>query len=82
MDGGDDPPKRNPLALDLGLTIEIVDHYKRSNCAYYERCLDQAADEGWQQFHCKACNAFVKVTDDRSELILARKLLVAIEGNN
>lgn len=81
MDGGE-PPKRNPLALDLSLTIEIVDHYKRSDCLYYERCLDQAADEGWQQFHCKACNAFVKIVDDRSELILARRLIVAIEGNN
>lgn len=81
MDGGD-PPKRNPRVLDLGLTIEIVDQYKRSDCAFYERCLDQAAEQGWQQFHCKSCNAFVKRTEDRSDLILARRLLVAIEGNN
>jgi hypothetical protein len=82
MEGGDDPPKRNPLVLDLGLTIEIVDHYKRSDCGYYERCLDQAAASGWQQFHCKNCNAYVERTEDRSDLILARRLLAAIEGNN
>jgi hypothetical protein len=78
-----DAPTRNPTPLDLMLSIESVDTYKRSNCRFYERCLDFAAQRGWQQFHCNHCQAFLKIEDDHADLILARRLLpVIIDGNN
>jgi len=64
----------NPQELDENLTIEGVERYKRHDCRRYVKCLDVAADAGWQQFHCNACNAYEAIpkNDDPLQTALAR----------
>lgn len=63
----------NPRELDLVLTMDGVDHYKRYDCRRYAKCLDVAADAGWQQFHCNDCNAYVPLpTDDPTRKFFGR----------
>lgn len=73
---------RNPMPIDLSLSIESVDNYKRSDCRLYEQCMNQAAEENWPQFHCNACQAYVKIEDDHEALILGRKLLTIFGNEN
>lgn len=69
----------NPQELDETLTIEGVERYKRHDCRRYVKCLDVAADAGWQQFHCNACNAYEQIPrDDPSQRVftqIGRKLI-------
>jgi hypothetical protein len=63
----------NPVELDLMLTIDGVDAYKRYDCRTYVKCLDVAADAGWDQFHCNDCTAYVPIPkDDPSRRLFAR----------
>jgi hypothetical protein len=63
----------NPCELDLVLTSEGVDAYKRYDCRTYVKCLDVAADRGWQQFHCNDCTAYVAPpADDPSRALFGR----------
>ncbi len=49
---------RNPVPLLVKLTIRNVKKYKKISCAFYESCLNSAADDNWPQFHCRECNAY------------------------
>ena len=52
-----------PVPLDdslIVLTIDNVDDFKKSNCRYYERCMNHAAKKGWSQFQCRVCKIYVK----------------------
>ena len=63
----------NPVELDLMLTIDGVDGYKRYDCRTYVKCLDIAADAGWQQFHCNDCTVYVPIPkDDSSQVALVK----------
>jgi hypothetical protein len=63
----------NPQELDLMLTIDAVDEYKRYDCRGYSKCLDIAADASWDQFHCNNCKAYVALPkDDPSRRLFAR----------
>lgn len=71
----------NPQELDLMLTYDLVDDYKRYDCAAYAKCLDIAEDAGWQQFHCNACGAYVPLPkDDPSRKLFGRAGLVLIKN--
>ena len=43
---------------DPPLTLDNVERYKNSDCKHYEVCLDHAAKQGWNQFHCRSCKAY------------------------
>jgi hypothetical protein len=43
---------------DPPLTLDNVERYKKSDCKYYEQCLDHAAKSGWNQFHCRRCKVY------------------------
>lgn len=73
-------PHRNPLELDLALTSESVDNWKRSDCRFYLKCLDFAAEESWQQFHCNDCKAYVAVVTSSEERALAARLSMYFRG--
>jgi hypothetical protein len=63
----------DPQELDLMLTIDGVDMYKRYDCRVYTQCLDTAANAGWDQFHCNNCKAYVALPkDDPSRRLFAR----------
>jgi uncharacterized protein (DUF736 family) len=63
----------NPQELDLMLTIDAIDEYKRYDCRVYAKCLDVAADASWDQFHCNSCKAYVALPiDDPSRRLFAR----------
>lgn len=48
-----------PVLLDEPqLTLDNVERYKKSDCRYYDQCLDHAAKSGWDQFQCGACNIY------------------------
>lgn len=74
-------PRGNPCELDLMLTSESVDNYKRSDCRTYLKCLDMAADEGWQQFHCNNCRAYVAVVVGPEERALVARLSMYFRGD-
>lgn len=59
------PPKTengtaNPQLLEdpAQLYVDTVDLYKKSDCKYYEDCLEFAAKKGWSQFHCRSCDVY------------------------
>lgn len=63
----------NPCRLDVVLTMDGVDAYKRYDCQRYVKCLDVAEEEGWPQFHCNNCTAYVALPkDDPSRRLFAR----------
>jgi len=63
----------NPRELDLVLTSDGVDEYKRYDCRTYVKCLDVAADRGWYQFHCNDCKAYVAPPiDDPARVLFGR----------
>jgi hypothetical protein len=51
---------KTPLELDseIDLSPRSVVRFKRTECAFYQDCMDVAARKGWKQFHCNSCNAF------------------------
>jgi hypothetical protein len=51
----------NPKELDMILTTDGVEEYKRYDCRTYAKCLDAAADAGWSQFHCNDCRAYIPI---------------------
>ena len=56
--------KAKPKALeDPPMTLENVDRYKKSDCMFYETCLDHAAKSGWDQFHCRRCKIYEENPD-------------------
>jgi hypothetical protein len=59
---------------DPPLSLENVDRYKRSDCKYYERCLDHAAKSGWNQFHCNGCETYEldPEADEQYRLLVSR----------
>jgi hypothetical protein len=62
----------NPQELDLVLTVDGVEEYKRYDCVTYAKCLDVAGDAGWQQFHCNDCQAYVPLPkEDPSRRLFA-----------
>jgi hypothetical protein len=69
----------NPQPLDAVLTIDGVTEYKRHDCRRYVKCMDFAANQGWSQFHCNNCTAYIPLADDDpSHRVLAaagRKLI-------
>jgi hypothetical protein len=65
---------RNPMPLDLILTADNIDNYKKPDCASYVLCLDVAADHSWQQFHCNDCRAYVPELPDRERHVLFTNL--------
>ncbi len=51
--------KPNPKELiDVVLSDENVDEYKKSDCVYYSKCLTQVQD--MEQFHCNKCRVYVQ----------------------
>lgn len=70
------PTNPNPqsLVLDEELSDEDVLDFKRPDCKHYLTCLCRAVDEGWQQFHCQSCRAFVYRPHDSDELKFASSL--------
>lgn len=51
--------KAKPVVLeDPPLTLDNVDHYKHSDCRFYDTCLDHAAKSGWEQFSCRSCGVY------------------------
>lgn len=62
----------NPQELDVLLSIDNVDDFKRYDCRTYIKCLDVAADAGWDQFHCNDCGAYEPLPkDDPSRRLFA-----------
>ncbi len=66
-----------PMPLDdsqLNLTIDNIDEYKKSDCRFYENCMNHAAKKGWSQFHCNTCKIFEKDDniDEHMRLALGR----------
>lgn len=47
-----DDPKQWKLAL------KMLDDVKRADCSFYNACLDQAIDGGWDGFSCASCTAY------------------------
>jgi hypothetical protein len=64
---------KNPLELDseIDLSPRSVVKFKRTDCAFYSECMDQAARKGWRQFHCNSCKAFEQRQDTRDERVQA-----------
>ena len=51
--------KAKPITLDEPqLNLDNVERYKKSDCRYYDKCLDHAAKSGWDQFQCNACSIY------------------------
>ena len=67
------PPIRNPNELDMDLSAESVDRYKNWDCRFYEKCLDDAANRAWHQFHCQNCGAYASPAIDLLEIIMNRR---------
>ena len=66
-----------PMPLDdsqLNLTIDNIDEYKKSDCRFYEKCMNHAAKKGWSQFHCNTCKIYEKDDniDEHMRLALGR----------
>jgi hypothetical protein len=73
----------NPQELDLLLTIDFVDDYKRYDCIRYVKCLDVAEAAGWQQFHCNECGAYVPLPkDDPSRRLFKQAGLTLFKKRN
>lgn len=60
--------------LKIALSVDNVDFFKNSDCAYYEQCMNHAAKKGWSQFHCRACKIYEKdeTVDDQMRAALGR----------
>jgi hypothetical protein len=69
-----------PRELDLQLSSESVDHYKKSDCRRYLECLDVAAEAGWQQFHCRDCHAYEAIVRTEDDKALLTKLSMFFRG--
>jgi hypothetical protein len=72
-------PQPHPLSLDMLLSIESVESYKKPNCVTYEKCLDRAYRMGWSQFHCNGCHAYEKREVDHSDFALAKNLSAILD---
>lgn len=72
-------PARNPRSVDICLTIETVDLYKKSDCRFYVKCLDVASIAGWQQFHCNDCKAYVPLPEETRQNKTLLRLAMLLE---
>lgn len=70
---------RNPRPTDICLTIETVDLYKRSDCRFYIKCLNQASIAGWQQFHCNDCPAYEPLPEETRQNKTLLRLALLLE---
>ena len=47
-------------AVGLRLNVEKVEEVKRTGCAFYNACLNTAAEGKWPGFSCQSCEAYVE----------------------
>ena len=60
----EDGPRPNPVSTINYIDPEKVSQVRRLDCALYNSCLNKAADFNWIGFTCRACVAYVRMSDE------------------
>ena len=68
------PMARNPRPVtdheveEMQEDYAVSDGIKRTDCAFYNACLDQAISGKWQGFACTSCNAYAEPDSFQKEM--------------
>ena len=55
-------------AISLRVNYEVSERFKRTDCSFYNACLDQAISGKWEGFACTSCTAYSAPDDFQKEM--------------